>query len=186
MTLPASAYRGYSAPTWDTKTIQQVLDYLQTTTLPTLDTRYAPSALAYYLETNNGNGASTIQTISNVTFTSIDVAGTVAANPGGGFNATTDLYTLPAGGIYVCQALVRIADGFGTSTNVGLGVHTSNVDGYWFQWNKYVTGGGGRCSFDYTRVASFAAGNQLRLYMFQESGGNMAITACNLSIWRIG
>ena len=46
--------------------------------------------------------------------------------------------------------------------------------------------GGGRLSVDYTRVASFAVNSQLRLYCFQDSGGNMALTAIGLSVWRIG
>lgn len=191
VTLP-DPLRGYAAPTWDTRTLKALIDSLggvgvaAPAAAHNHDTRYAPSALAYYLETSNGNGASTIQTCTHQIWSKLNVAGTVANNPGGGFDAATDIYTVPAGGIYVAQALVRITDGFGTNCNVGIGWHTSEVDGYWFQWNKYVTGSGGRCSFDYTRVASFGVGNQLRLYLWQDSGSNMDITGINLSVWRIG
>jgi hypothetical protein len=45
MTLPSTAYRGYAAPTWDTKTIQQLIDYLTSTfNLSALDARYATPA----------------------------------------------------------------------------------------------------------------------------------------------
>ena len=114
------------------------------------------------------------------------MAGTVWSNPGGGFDLATDVYTTPVAGVYLCRALMRITDGFGTSTNVGMGIHTSNVDFSGFQWNKYVTGGGSRCAFDYMRIASFGAGAALRLYAWQESGGIMKVTRAALQIWRIG
>jgi len=191
VTLP-DPYRGYAGPTWDTRTLASLIASLggvgaaPPPALAVADARYAPSAQQYYLECNNGDGTNTLQTISNAVFTSLNIAGTVTANPGGGFNATTDIYTLPVNGIYACQALVRIKDGFGTNCNLGIGWHTSNIDGYWFQWNKFFTGAGGRCSFDYTRITSFSAGQQLRLYCFQDSGVNMDLTAVNLSCWRIG
>jgi hypothetical protein len=178
---PVLPYRGHAPVTWDTKTLAALMAALPST--------YAPSALAYYLETNGGDGTNTWQTIGsgvNNPMTTLNVAGTVAANPGGGFNAGTDIYTIPGGGIYVCQALVRVKDGFSGNFNLGIGWHTSSIDGYWFQWNKYVTGSGGRCSFDYTRVASFAPNDPCRLYCFQDSGSNVDLTAVNLSVYRIG
>lgn len=208
MALPLpSPMRDYAPVTWDTQRISEViteLNALNTTVAANtsaiagkVDSAshvnqdghpgiYQPSALQYYLETNNGNGASVVQTVPTATFRKLDVAGTVATNNGGGFSSSTDIYTVPAGGIYVAQALVRVTDGFGTATSVGIGWHTSEIDGYWFQWNKYVTGAGNRCSLDYTRIASWSAGNQLRLYMYQDSTFNMDITAINLSVWRIG
>src|SRR3954469_6582987 len=44
MTLPTSAFRGYAGVTWDTVTIQKVLDYLNTSLTPANDARYAPIA----------------------------------------------------------------------------------------------------------------------------------------------
>lgn len=184
------AYRGHAPVTFDTVTAQAIIDEVNAhgTTLAAAPTAYAPSASAYYLETNNGNGTGTVQTIANTTWTKLDVAGTVATNNGGGFNAGTDIYTIPVSGIYICQALVRIADSYPTNANLGIGFHTSEVDGYWFQWNKIMplNTGGSRLSVDYTRVASYTAGWQSRLYCFQDSGSPMAITAINLSVWRIG
>ena len=104
MTLPSTAYRGHAAPTWDTKTIQQMIDYLQTTTLPVLDNRYARSPLSYFCDVANGDGISTITSVSNATWTKINAAGTVNVNNGGGWDSTTDVYTAPASGTYYCQA----------------------------------------------------------------------------------
>lgn len=194
MTFPVpSPIRGYSAIDFDTVSLKAAIDALNSLK-STVDSHagsnghagiYSPSANQYYLETNNGNGAGVVQTISNLTWTRLNVAGTVANNNGGGFNSSTDIYTVPASGIYVAQALVRITDSYASYCNVGLGWHTTESDGYWFQWNKYVTGSGGRCSFDYTRVASFNSGDQLRLYILQD-GPTMDLTAINLSVWRVG
>lgn len=197
VTLP-DPIRGYAGITWDTRTLKSLIDAMggagasapvAGSYAPASHTHaslYPPSALQYYLETNNGNGASIVQTINSAVWTRLNVAGTVATNNGGGFSAASDIYTIPGGGIYVAQALVRVTDGFGTNCNLGIGWHTSESDGYWFQWNKYVTGSGGRCSLDYTRAATWNAGDQCRLYAFQDSGFNMDITALNLSVWRIG
>jgi hypothetical protein len=183
VSTPALPYRGHAPVTWDTKSIADLKNTVDT---HNHDGRYSPSALTYYLECNNGDGTNTLQTIPNATWRKLDVAGPVAANPGGGFNAGTDIYTIPGGGIYVCQALVRIKDGFAVACNLGIGWHTSEIDGYWFQWNKYVTGSGGRCALDYTRIAAHAFNDQYRLYCFQDSGSNMDLTAINLSVFRIG
>lgn len=49
MTLPSTAYRGHAAPTWDTKTIQQIIDGLNG---GAMDSRYALSG-----HTHAGGGA---------------------------------------------------------------------------------------------------------------------------------
>jgi hypothetical protein len=181
MSAPGLPYRGHAPVTWDTKTLAGIMADRALN-----PDRYAPSAKAYFCDVQNGDGIATITALNNVQWTTINVAGTVNANPGGGFDAATDYYTTPIAGIYFCQALVRLHEGFGTSTNVGIGIHTSNDDGYWFQWNKYVSGGGGRCSLDYTRIASFPQGAPLRLYAWQESGFTMNVTRASMQIFRIG
>jgi hypothetical protein len=185
VTLPSTAYRGHAAPTWDTKTIQQLIDYLQTTTLPVLDGRYARSPLAYFVDVENGDGLSTINAVSNAVWTRINAAGTVWANNGGGWDSSADLYTIPAGGTYYCQALVRLADGIAQNFNLALGIGPSLADGAFVQWNKYFTGAGGRCSFDYTRIAGFAAGQQVQLYCFHDSGVTQNVTRASLQFWRL-
>lgn len=190
MTLP-DPLRGYAAPTWDTRTLKTLIDAMggpgaaSPPGQAANDARYAMSPLQTWLDVENGDGVGTITTLPNTSWITINVAGTVWANPGGGFDPATDIYTVPLAGTYLCRALMRIADGFGVSTNVGMGIGTSNVDGSWFQWNKYVTGGGGRCALDYLRIAGFSAGAPLRLYAWQESGGNMNITRASLQVWRL-
>lgn len=193
MTLPTSAYRGYAGVTWDTVTIQKILDYLATGLTPALDARYdarydgrnALSPLRYFVDVENGDGVGTITPVNNASWTRINAAGTVWSNNGGGWDSSTDLYTIPAAGVYFCQALVRLADGIGTSFNLALGIGVTEADGPWVQWNKYFTGAGGRCAFDYTRFAGFSAGAQLRLYTFQDSGATQNITRAALQIWRM-
>lgn len=189
VTTPPLPYRGHAPVTWDTRSLA---DHMADNTAHgggathNHDGRYSPSALTYYLETSNGDGTNTMQTINNATWTTVDVAGAVPSNPDGGFNATTDIYTLSGGGIYICTALLRVKDGFGGNFNMGIGIGTANADGAHVQWNKYFTGAGGRCAFNYMRAASFAPGNQLRLYCFQDSGGNVDLSRVALAIWRIG
>lgn len=192
MTLP-NPYRGHAQPTWDTVTLKQLIDSMggvggaPPPSQSFNDSHYALSPLQTWLDCENGDssGTSTITALPNVSWTTINVAGTVWSNPGGGFDAATDIYTIPVAGTYFCRALMRIIDGFGTTTNVGMGIHTSNVDGSWFQWNKYFSGAGGRCAFDYMRIAGFSAGAPLRLYAWQESGFTMNIVRASLQIWRI-
>ena len=196
MTLP-DPYRGHAQPSWDTRTLAALITALGGVggAAPAAaghnhdsryDPRYAPSAGTYFCDVENGDGVGTITAIPNTAFTRINVAGSVWANPGGGWDSATDIYTCPVAGTYLCQALVRITDGFGTNCNVGLGIASAEGDGSWFQWNKYVTGSGGRCSFDYTRIMGCSAGQQLRLYGFQDSGVTMNITRAGMQIWRIG
>jgi hypothetical protein len=193
VTLP-DPFRGYAGPTWDTRTLASLIAALggvgaaPPPALAVADARYAPSAKAHFMSVTNGTGAGTIQTLSNAVFTTMDIAGTVAVDTDGALNTTTDIYTVPATGTYYCQALVRVADSFAVNSNLGIGIHTSNIDGAWLQWNKIMplNTGGGRLSCDYTRIAPFNGGDQLRLYCFQDSGGNMNITALSVQIWRIG
>jgi hypothetical protein len=206
-TLPAvtfpvpSPYRGYSQPTWDTVTLQSVIDAVNalkssvdahTTALNNLPNLYALSPLQHWLDCDNGNGSATVQTLPNggATGTTLDVAGNVWANPGGGFNTSTDLYTTPVSGTWLCRAQMRIADGFGTNCNIALGINAgsnggNNIGGSWVMWNKYVTGSGGRCSLDTTRIFGAGAGDTIRAYAWQDSGTTMALTATALQIWHI-
>lgn len=207
----SSPYRGYAPVTHDTNRTAEVItelnqlnsdvvaaDNAQNSSISSLSSRvstlesagsgagiYSPSALQYYLEANNGNGAGLVQTINNGTATTMTVAG-FYDNRGGGFNGS-NIYTTPAGGIYVMTARVRVWDSMTISCNVGMGVHDSNdVNNHYFQWNQYVAGAGSRCAFTYTRTASWGGGNQLRLYCYQDSGFAMLFSAINLCIWRIG
>ena len=177
------AYRGHAPVTFDTVTAQAIVDEVNAHTGNA--GIHGAGAGAYFLDVDNGDGTGVVTALSNVSWQTINVGGTVRANPGGGWDSGTDIYTTPVAGVYFCQALVRMHEGFGTSTNVGIGIHTSNDDFSGFQWNKYTTGGGGRCSFDYTRIASFPAGAPLRLYAWQESGTVMNVTRASLQIFKV-
>lgn len=183
------AYRGHAPVTFDTVTAQAIIDEVNgisnhvNTVLPNT---YAPSAKAYFLDVANGDGIGTVTAVPNIAWTKLNAAGTVNSNPGGGWDSGTDIYACPVAGIYFCQALVRLADGIGASFNLGLGIGDTEADGAHLQWNKYFTGAGGRCAFDYTRIAACTAGQGLRLYAFQDSGATQNVTRVGLQIFRIG
>lgn len=184
MTLP-DAYRGHAPVTWDTKTLKTVIDALGGIgAIP--GNLFAPSAKAYFCDVANGDGTSVVQSLPNAVFTKMNAGTFIGSDTTGSWNSSTHVYTVPVTGMYLCRGLLRVADSFGTSSNVGMGIHTSEADGSWFQWNKYVTGGGIRCTFDYTRMTSFNAGNQLRLFAFQDSGFAMNIVSLTMAVWRIG
>jgi len=190
VTLP-DPYRGHAQPTWDTKTLAALISAMggvgasAPPSLTVADGRYARSPLAYFVDVENGDGIGTITTANNATWTKINAAGTVWANNGGGWDSSSDLYTVPAGGTYYCQALVRLADGISTSFNMALGIGPSLADAAYVQWNKYFTGAGGRCAFDYTRIAGFSQSQQIQLYCFQDSGAPQNITRASLQFWRL-
>jgi hypothetical protein len=197
VTLPSTAYRGHAAPTWDTKTTQQIIDYLQTNTVPILDNRYAPSAKAVFCDVNfaGSPAGATKQTIPNAQWTTLKLD-TRVTDTTNSFNTANWLYTVPATGVYFCQALIRPNDGQvskagfpdGTGVAIGIGLD-SDQDGVWVQWNKWMwmSGtGGNRLSWDYTRIASFNQGQLVRLYMFSDLGGQFDLTRATLQIWRVG
>ena len=192
MTLP-DPYRGHAAPSWDTRTLASLIGAMggpgagAPPSQAAADGRYAFSPLQVWLDVANGNGVDTITPVGNASWTTISfLGGTVNANNGGGlWTPSTSFYRTPLAGTYFCQALVRIADGFGTNCNLGIGIGTANADGAHFQWNKYVTGSGGRCAFAYHRIAGFGQNVDLRLYCFQDSGTTMALTRAALQLWRL-
>lgn len=150
----------------------------------------APSANLTFADVSFVNG--TGWDLPNGAFTKLPLD-TEAADAGNNFNPASGqyIYTVPATGIYMIQALVRVLDGNWTvagGANLAMGVHTSEIDGAWVQWNKVMplNSGGGRASFDYTRPAMFTANDQLRLYAYQDSGATRKLYSGAMQIWRIG
>ena len=148
-----------------------------------------------YIEVSSDAGGATKQTVGNASMDTV-ILDTEASDVNGLFNNSTYIYTVPSTGVYFCQALIRLVDGqvakatWPDGAGFGMGVHTSNIDGTWFQWNKlmWMSGtGGGRVSFDYTRIATFTAADQLRLYCFHDNGvgTNITLTRMALTIFRI-
>lgn len=111
------------------------------------------------------------QVVDSQVFTTINL-NVEASDVGANFDPGTGLYTVPAAGIYTCGALVRLKDGSSALQNVGVGIHTSNNDGPWFQWflTRTENVNPTRLSFGYSRIAQFNAGDQLRLYVWCGSG----------------
>ena len=206
----ADPYRGYATVTHDTNRIAEVIvelnqlrsditgsDTAQNTNI-TNNTNainahngsnghagiYSPSANQYYVESVNGNGGSVVQTIFTGSTYTLDLGSPATAN-GGGFSSAGDYYQVPAGGIYVAFAMVRVTDGYGSSCNIALQFHDSSTHGYYTGWNKLVAGGGTRYTAQYMRVASWNSGTILRLYAYMD-GPTMDLTMIFLSIWRIG
>lgn len=173
-----------------TETIQDVVgsmfpgatynDTLGTVTLPStsLTVGFVDARLG------TGNGTSTAQTISSGSFTTI-VLDTEAADVSSRFNPTTGIYTCAAAGLYDVTARVRVVDGNADGRNFGIGVHTSNADGAWFQWYRISTPSTGRWTAGYTRTAQFAANDQLRLYCYSD-GGTTLINTAGMTITYLG
>jgi len=185
--------------TWDTRFAKLTADEVNAISnhvnnvLPTL---YAPSAKTYFCDVNMAGSpaGATKQVIPNATFETLKLD-TKVTDTTNSFNTANWIYTVPASGVYFCQALIRPTDGqvskggFPDGTGVGVGIHTSNGDGTWFQWNKWMWmsgAGGNRLSWDYTRIAAFNQNDLLRLYMFSDLGGQFDITRASMQIWRIG
>lgn len=145
---------------------------------------YSPSANQYYIESQNGDGGSLVQTISNNTTTLLDLGTPVTSN-GGGFSGGADSYTVPGGGIYVAHMHVRIWDS-SSPGNIGLQLHNSSGMGHYTAWYQHDSTGGSRQSCQYMRVASWNVGTVLRAYIYQDTGFALLLSLIFFSIWRIG
>ena len=113
--------------------------------------------------------------------------GTPTVNIGGGsWDAGTYVYTVPSDGLYLCLGMIRLADN-STERNVALGIGTGNADGSHVDWS--VMGGTSsaqmRNSRQYTRLARFTAGDQVRMFIYSDGAtfpthaseaGRMSIT----------
>lgn len=107
---------------------------------------------------------------------------TPSANIGGGtFNTATGIYTVPVTGRYLILAYVR-AENTMTARSTGVGVHNVKVDGPHFVWRKT---GATRDVLTYQRVDTFAAGTQLRAFIYSD-GATYPLMAAALTIDRIG
>lgn len=88
----------------------------------------------------------------------------VEENVGGGtYNTSTFIYTVPVTGLYMCVGSIRMSDN-AAARNVMIGIGTSNVDGTHTLWRNM--GGVQRDSLQYTRIARFTAGDQVRMYIY--------------------
>lgn len=114
---------------------------------------------------DSGANTSAAQTVAAGTFATI-LLNKALSGPVN-FNTATGLYTVPSSGLYFVTARMRPLDGFTANQPVGIGVDIANQDSASFKWTNY--GGGIRSVIDYTRVARFTAGQQLRLFMYGDA-----------------
>jgi hypothetical protein len=95
-------------------------------------------------------------------------------------------YVVPATGTYLILARVRPTDNTPSGRDLGMGVHSSNSDGAWFQWQPVAaTTTGGRFTENYQRLDPFTAGDRLRLYVYWDGTSPTGITAASLQIIRV-
>lgn len=107
----------------------------------------------------------------------------VAADTHGGWNSSTNTWTVPAGqsGIYQVFGKYRIVDGGPQGQSIGIGLDTSNTDSPTFFWG--VTNPN-RQGISNQRFAQFNAGDQIRLFSYID-GGSRNIEAAALNILRV-
>jgi hypothetical protein len=129
----------------------------------------------------SGAGGATNATITANGFNTVRLPN-VSKNIGGGtWNATNNTYTVPVTGTYIIKSSVRLKDGSG-SRNVFQAVNTTNADipdGLW------QTNSGSRWTMLYNRIASFNAGDVLRLYIYSD-GAVAEISDASLNIVFVG
>lgn len=99
----------------------------------------------------------------------------IVSDPGNGFS--NNIWTVPVSGLYLVNSKVRIEDNVTNGLSYGQGVHTSDIDGFWFSW--FVTAPYRNGSFN-SRIASFNQGDPLRLYTYFDR--NIQVKAAELSI----
>lgn len=94
----------------------------------------------------------------------------IATNIGGGsYNVSTFVYTVPVAGLYLCTGAIRITDNQAVRS-VALGIGISNADAPSVLWDDMgILRSDGRSGRQYTRLATFAAGDQVRMFIY--SGG---------------
>jgi len=185
MTLPSTAYRGHAAPTWDTRTLQQVIDYLAA--LPAPANGYPSTFADVQLP-----GATNAQILPFATAQKINLNNELS-DPGNNFSTASSVYTCPSTGIYFCHGVIRLNDATGSAAggpNLGMGIYTSeDVADTSFLWHKLpqTSAGTARAAVECTRVGSFTSGSQLRLYAFWDSGsgaGSAGLYSARMQIYR--
>lgn len=139
------------------------------------------------------DGTQSKQAIGATAFVTLQLD-TENSDPGGCFNATGTTaggisawcYRVPSSGLYLAVAKVRPVDSTSNPVSqLGIGVHTSNADNPDFKWNSRAAGtvDASRQVFDYTRLAPFVAGDQLRLFVWASAAIN--ISAAKLAVVRV-
>lgn len=122
----------------------------------------------------NGNGG------TDGEFTTIRFD-TVIADTNSGWNASTNIYTVPQYGTYDALLKFRISDGNRAGKSYGLGVDTANQDSAAFSWFQ---GAPNRQGAEYRRVSVFPQGAQIRAFYYMDGVG-AGYTTADLVIFRV-
>lgn len=102
---------------------------------------------------------------TNGAFTTI-AYGQVVADTHNAFSTANGIYTIPQDGTYDILVTFRISDGDITGKSYGVGAHTSNIDGTWFDWK---VGNPNRQGAQYRRVSPFVKGDPLRSFYYMDA-----------------
>lgn len=124
---------------------------------------------------------------------------TVNFDPLARWNSGTNIWTVPETGRYMIMSKMRIADDANAASGTtqpprfgySQGVHTSNVDGFWYLWsvtNSGAVNSGGtkianRNILFNMRINTFTVGDLLRMYAFVDQA--TAVWAAELTICKI-
>lgn len=191
MTLP-DPYRGHAQPTWDTRTLAALIAVLGGVGNPP-STGGGGGGFPSSFADAQLPGATSAQTLPFATAQKINLNSEIS-DPGNNFDPSSNLYTCPSTGLYLCHAVIRINDGQASASggpNFGMGIHTSaDLAETSFLWHKLpnIAAGSGRAAVEYTRLASFNATNQLQLYAFWDSGsgsGSCGLYSARMQICRL-
>jgi len=136
----------------------------------------APDYSSTFTDANNLTSTQTVGAGAFVTL----LLNNVTSGPAN-FDITTGLYTVPSSGLYLVTAKTRPPDGFTVNQPVGIGIDTVSADSAVFKWTNF--GSGTRCVIDYTRIARFTAGQQLRLFMYGDAA--FAIFRAQMTVLRV-
>ncbi len=142
-------------------------------------TLLAGKAADYSSTFTDANNLTSTQAVAAGAFTTL-LLNNVTSGPAN-FDTTTGLYTVPSSGLYLVTAKTRPPDGFTVNQPVGIGIDTVSADSAVFKWTNF--GSGTRSVIDYTRIARFTAGQQLRLFMYGDAA--FAIFRAQMTILRV-
>jgi len=98
-----------------------------------------------------------------------------------GWQAGTNVWTVPQTGTYNILAKDRISDGGTSGQSIGIGIDTSNADSPTFFWGVTNPNRNGIMN---DRFAVFSQGQSIRLFSYID-GGNRTIEAASLTIIRV-
>lgn len=97
-----------------------------------------------------------------------------------GWNATTNVYTIPATGLYFITTTLRLADNTNNSANFSQGVTlVGNTDGPWMSWLSFT---GKRTTIVNTIQNLYTAGQQIDMLGYCDSNFSCAIASASLKI----